>query len=427
MRGSLLLLSLLLGWLALPAGANILENTSPQKEVELGRAVARYVEEYLPVSTDKRLQERVQRVGGVIVAGLQPKVYPYEFRVLALPEYNAFALPGGFIFVFEGLLAQTSSDDELAFVLAHEITHAAHRHWAQQTEKMKIFEVLGAASAVVTGTTLGSLVTALIGLKYTRDMENDADKTALEHLHKAGFDFAGADKAMQTIARLEQGHAIPIYLRSHPKGKDRLARIQAYSKELKARPPAPPASPTPPVEIDVAKLVGALPAVTPAPNPWFPLAPGSEYTYSVKSTGPGESSYTLQILGIIATPAGPVYTAQITLGKGKPVACQYLTTATEVWKRTQPTAATSKWQLEYLTDAPAPDKPSPYTLVGAEALDIPCGSFKDARKMRRQLADPPLTLDMWFAQGVGLLKRLSVESGVTETLVSYKVPVKKLP
>ncbi|HEY3418702.1 MAG TPA: hypothetical protein VGM23_17645, partial [Armatimonadota bacterium] len=110
-----------------------------------------------------------------------------------------------------------------------------------------------------------------------------------------------------------------------------------------------------------------------------------------------------------------------------PVACQFLTTATEVWKRPQPTAATSKWQLEYLTDAPTPGTPSPDTLVGVEALAIPCGAFTDARKLRRQLADPPRTVELWFAQNVGLLKRVSVESGVSETLVKYKIPAKVAP
>jgi len=179
-------LLLLIPALLLASGAaapQLFEKTDPQHEIELGRQVAREVERQEPLSTDKTVQQRVQRIGSALVEALDPKVYPYEFKVLAKPDVNAFALPGGFIYIYEGLLSRVPDDDALAFVMAHEMAHAAHRHWAKHTGKMRGVGVLGSLVSILAKDTsgmIGSLAAGLMSLKYSRSEEDDADATGIE-------------------------------------------------------------------------------------------------------------------------------------------------------------------------------------------------------------------------------------------------------
>jgi len=430
------------------AMADLLEKTDPQREVDLGREVARQVELMFPLSTDKRLQARVDRVGTAVVDQLETKVYPYQFKVLAVPEYNAFAIPGGFIYVYEGLLDRVPDDNALAFVLAHEVTHVAHRHWAKRTESMKGVSVLGALAAQAIGgdsDLVAELASALVYLRYSREDENDADQSAMDYLWRAGFDPQGAVTAMQEIVEMEKGDSVPRYLRNHPPAADRLKRLQQKLEELKSR-PRPPAPSSPAAgEIGLSELTGTLPEVELAENPWFPLAVGNRWTFatlrsseatSLRSTsslqrdGGAKATYTMEVIGQVPLEKGAVYRVVISFGDSSS-AHQLLTSRGDVWKRSRVTDPKSTWQLEHVTGLPA-DAPVvrdgwEYRLVGTEPITVPCGTFSEARRIQKRRAgaasagDGPMTIDMWFVQGVGMVKRVVEETGVTETLTHYQV------
>ena len=409
--------------------AAVFQKTDPQHEIELGREVAREVEKLWPLSSDKTLQDRVKRLGGAIVERLEPKVYPYEFKVLSAPDINAFALPGGFIYVNEGLLSAMQNDNELAFVLAHEVTHAAHRHWATHVEKMDTMNVLGSLASIfggVGGSLVAALTTTLTSLKYSRAQESDADKMGMELMWNAGFDTKGALNAMQTISKLEKGKGAPKYLRSHPPAKDRLKQLEAENEALKSRPrPADKTSnAAPEPAVDLSRVVGDLSPFQIAPNPWFPINVGNEWQYEVSGTT-GRVQYTTRVITVIDANGSKVYRAETSFGKGTAVPFQLLTTATEVWRRSRPTAADSAWQIEHVINPsltePVTANGWQYTFAGKEQVSTPSGVFPDCVKMRKQGGDPVKNFDMWYAQGIGLVKRTCIETDVTETLTRYDV------
>jgi len=409
------------------ANAATFQKTDPQHEIELGREIAREVERTEPLSTDKALQDRVKRIGGAIVERLELKVYPYEFKVLAKPDVNAFALPGGFIYLNEGLLSTMQNDNALAFVIAHEVAHAAHRHWATHVEKMDTMNVLGALASVfggVGGSVIASLTATLTSLKYSRTQENDADKTGIEFMWNSGFDTKGALDAMRALETLEKAKRGPRYLRSHPPTKDRLKQLEALHETLKSRPRPADTTSQASVEqaIDLPKIVGDISAFQIVPNPWFPLDVGNEWVYEV-SGQTGRAEYTTRIISVIDANGSKVYRAETSFGKSTTVSFQLLTTANEVRRRSKPTSPDSAWQIEHvigpsLTE-PVTQAGWQYVFVAKEQISTPCGTFSDCVKMRRQGGEPSKTLDLWYAEKVGLVKRTSVETGVTETLIRY--------
>lgn len=405
--------------------AQLFERTDRQREIEVGREVAREIERTTPLSRDPALQERVRRIGSALIENLPERAYSYEFKVLAVSDFNAFALPGGFVYVNEGLLTRLSDDNAIAFVMAHEIAHASRRHWHQQMEKMKTVNTLALVLGLGTGQPgITALAAAVVARRYSRAHETEADQTGLEYLWAAGFDLHGAIEAAEMIAKLDKKGG-SRYLRSHPRGEDRLKRIQVLCATLQARPrphlsrdavlPAP-------ADVDTKALFGTLPAEEPAPNPWFPMAVGNTWTYAVTGGG-GQSHMVLRIVSEMRLGSGAVYRAETAFGKDVRVPCQLMTTATELWRRNDPTSPTSSWRLDCLLALPdgiPRDRDGKiYTLLEPAPLTIPCGHFENILKIRQQAG--PNTYELWFARAIGLIQRACVETGITETLVSYKV------
>lgn len=412
--GYLLLVGALLA--AGPLRAQILERTDPQKEIEIGRQVAREVEKQLPLSKDAAANARVRRIGQALIDAMPQRAYPYQFRVLAVPEFNAFCLPGGFMYVFEGLLARLPNDDAVAFVMAHEITHAAHRHWASQMRKMEGVQVGAIVGTVLLGDSqIPSMLQTLVSLQYSRENEDDADRTGVRMMWRAGYDTEGGIQAAEVMAKLEGGRGGPDYLRDHPPARDRLKRLKAEAAEL-ARQPRP-ASPGPAApDLDLAAVLGRLPTVAAVANPWFPLAVGAEWRYEVAG-GDATSAYTVRILSGIAAAGGTIYRGETLLAKDLRVPFQTLTTADRVWRRNRPTDVASPWREQHaLKEAPA-GAPVP------AAVTTPCGTFREILHVQESAGGS--TYDLWFARGVGLVLRKCRETGVTETLHSYRLPQPK--
>ena len=426
------------------ARAQLFEKTDTKTEVELGRAGGREMEAQIPPSKNRAMHERVRRIGQALVAALPEKAYPYEFKVLASPEFNAVCFPGGIMYVFEGLLNRLPDDDAVAYVMGHEITHASHRHWANQTRKTSRDFVLGLAFNVLTRTNAGTDTAALLSYSYSRGDESDADRTGMELMWAAGYDPEKALAAPRVMAELEKasGGGTPPYLRTHPHPKDRIKNLTELAARLKQRPrptrDGTAGASTANVTAAVTALTGALPAVTSAPNPYFPLVVGAEWTYQVSGGSGGTSHYTVRIPGALPRTTGndssesaprpdggiSVFRGVTVLGRGTEVPFQIFTTASEVWRRNRPMASDSAWRVDHLLDleegSPIERDSVTFTRLPAETVSTPSGVFPDARKVRRKNAK--FTVDLWYVPGVGLVKTYCAETGITETLQSYKVP-----
>jgi Zn-dependent protease with chaperone function len=409
------------------ATAQVYDKTDPATEIKLGRQIARVVERQTPLCADQTLVRRVSRIGAALLDRLGDRSYTYEFRVLASSDANAFSVPGGIIYVTEGLLAALPDDDGLAFVLAHELAHAALRHWAKQTEKTQLIDAaITVGSTLIGGDRIFSILTDvanfLITLRYSRDCEDAADETGLRYLWQSGFDVDGGIAGLRAAGALESASLIPRYFRDHPLPEDRVGRLQGLAEELKAKPPPATGPTTAQALTSTAAIAGDLSGIQIAPNPYCPLAAGREWRYEVKAAGV-TSEYTVSVTGALTTPAGEVYGVETRLSGAATVSSQLLTTAAEVWRRATSGPGGGKWQVEYPTSPPASGAVSfdgwEYRLVGVEAVSVPCGAFADALHLRRSRAQPAATYDLWLVRDVGLVKRTCLETKVTEALARY--------
>ena len=137
--GGLLFAAYLLLGSVLPAEAGII---SKQQEIEMGRETAMALEAQYGVVQDYELQERVNRIGQSLVAVSDRQDLEYSFKVLNCDEVNALACPGGFVYVFKGLIDYMPSDAELAGVLGHEVSHIVEKHTVHQIEKQLLTTLL---------------------------------------------------------------------------------------------------------------------------------------------------------------------------------------------------------------------------------------------------------------------------------------------
>ncbi|MBI2103973.1 MAG: M48 family metalloprotease [Candidatus Omnitrophica bacterium] len=201
--------------------------TSTEKEVEVGRKVARQVMDEMAVVADEPLQRRVREIGQRIAAVCDRRELVYQFAVIADDDVNAFSLPGGYVFLNDGLVKKTANDDELAGVVAHEVAHIAARHAVKRYESSLGLQIVQLASlAARRGAATGGLSVAARAaqLAYARQDELEADRLAVKYLRAAGFD----PKAILTFLEklhdlhgdkaqyLPRGVVRPQYAMTHP-------------------------------------------------------------------------------------------------------------------------------------------------------------------------------------------------------------------
>ena len=232
-------------------------------ERRLGDSIAREIYRDLDYVDDPVLAEYVQQVWRPLLAAarqtgdLSPDLderFAWEVMLVRDRSVNAFALPGGYLGVHLGLISAVSSPDELASVLAHELTHVTQRHisrqmskQAQQSPLMVGAMILGilaaskspnAANALITG---GQAVAIQAQLNFSRDMEREADRVGYGVMTQAGFEpagFVGMFEKLQQASRLNDNGSYP-YLRSHPMTTERIADAQARQQlGVKSAPPA---------------------------------------------------------------------------------------------------------------------------------------------------------------------------------------------
>lgn len=230
-----LVLFLLLG--SFVKGASAL---TTEEEKKLGKKIILEIEKSTEIERDLSLQSFIDRVGRSLVAQIGPSPFEFKFYLVKAQDPNAYAIPGGYIFLTTGLLVLAENEHEVAGVLSHEIAHVTGRHVAQLMERSKRLNIASIA-AIIAGVLLGgggttseaiaamSMATAeAYTLKYTREMETDADQTGLHTMVKAGYDPNGMIAFFNKIHKMSLINApkIPVYLATHPAIEDRMALLE---------------------------------------------------------------------------------------------------------------------------------------------------------------------------------------------------------
>jgi len=211
---------------------------STRQDYEIGRQSAAAVNRQLRTYKDAR----VSRIGKRLAAHAPGTRYPYEFRVVNNNAINAFALPGGFVYINRGALQAAQTEDEVAAVIAHEIAHVALRHGTNQASKAYLAQTgLGLIGGLLGGrmnSGLGQVMGAVGGfglntvlLKHSRTAEQQADSLGMRMLRRAGYNPRGMISFLQTIQRHSSGRSVG-FLSSHPNPSNRIARLE---KELGSR------------------------------------------------------------------------------------------------------------------------------------------------------------------------------------------------
>ncbi|MCH2169327.1 M48 family metalloprotease [Myxococcota bacterium] len=218
-----------------------------QKEIEIGAQAAEQVEQQMGRVEDEALESYVAAVGERLAAHSPRRDVPYSFRIVDLPEANAFALPGGHIYVSRGLLAITNSEDELANVLAHEIGHVAALHHAQQQTRRAGVGLLVLPARVVggiVGGTVGDVIETPFNLAgqgviaaHGRDQEREADQLGQRIAAKAGYDPIGLSDFLTTLEKenslQEEGEGTGLhFFDTHPSTPERVETTRADSGEI---------------------------------------------------------------------------------------------------------------------------------------------------------------------------------------------------
>jgi predicted Zn-dependent protease len=205
---------------------------TPEQDVELGDASAGEVARQIALLRDERANVYVQRLGEKIAAGAPGYRFPYRFVVVASPEVNAFALPGGYVFVNTGAIEAAHTEGELAGVLAHEIAHVALRHGTNQASKayvaktgLSILDALAGGAKTRLGQTARAYARTLF-LRFNRDSEEQADLEGARLMAAADYDPRDMASFFETLEERGGGERAPEAQDDHPDPASRVAAIE---------------------------------------------------------------------------------------------------------------------------------------------------------------------------------------------------------
>ena len=195
-------------------------------DARVGREASSQVAAEMGILDDPELNEYVSGIGRKLLRGVPRQSFHYQFSVVDQFEPNAFALPGGYIFISRGLLALANNEDELACVIGHEITHAAQRHAAAQQALAKRGNPLAMPWARAANIAA-----------YGRDMERAADRGGQMLAAAAGYDPMGMSTFLNNLGQMERlmiGHSrVPTFLDTHPGSQERAAENAARAREIR--------------------------------------------------------------------------------------------------------------------------------------------------------------------------------------------------
>ncbi len=218
---------------------------TPQQEVVMGlQSAPQMAQEYGGLYNDNEVQQQAKAVGYKLIKQVDDEAkvkgisipFQFDFHVLADDQtINAFALPGGQIFITVGLLKKLKSEDQLAGVLGHEIGHVIHRHSAQQMAKSDFYNGLVGAVATATsdGTGMGGgqiaqYVAQIQEMKFGRNDELQSDEFGVQYMIKAGYNPNSMIKVMEILAEAGGGQKGYEFMSTHPSPENRTTKIKEH-------------------------------------------------------------------------------------------------------------------------------------------------------------------------------------------------------
>jgi predicted Zn-dependent protease len=222
-------------------GNNQLMLVSEAQEIDMGRQADAAVVSSIGLYADPVWQRYIQQFGARLAATSERPNLPWTFRVVDDPAVNAFALPGGFVYVTRGLLAHLTSEAELASVVGHEIGHVTARHTAAAMSKQQLIGLglaVGslASSQVAKYAGTANQALGILYLKFSRDDESQADQLGLRYMRRANFDPRQMPEVFRMLDRLsaaEGGGRLPTWLETHPSPAN---RVDAITRQIAALP-----------------------------------------------------------------------------------------------------------------------------------------------------------------------------------------------
>ena len=211
-----------------------------EQEIALGRQAAPEMEQQFGgLSQDQALQAKVTDLGNVIVKGSDAGKSPYQFEFHVLADQqtiNAFALPGGQVFITEALMKLLQTDGELAGVLSHEIFHVVGRHSAEQAARAQLSDGLTGAAVMATydpndpsstgSAQVAQLIGQMVNKSYGRDDELESDNQGVHYMAQSGYDPRAMVSVMQKLEQASNGQEPPEFFSTHPNPERRIEKIQ---------------------------------------------------------------------------------------------------------------------------------------------------------------------------------------------------------
>lgn len=219
---------------------------SKEQDVEIGKEAAAEIEKEVPIIRNRTLEDYARKVASRLWSLPEADQYPYSIKIVHQPSINAFALPGGPMFIHTGLIDAADNEAQMAGVIAHEISHVALRHGTNQASKATPFQLLGLLAGGLVGDSLWGQLTQLgIGIgansvlmKYSRDAERDADLLGTRMLAKAGFDPVQMATFFEKL-EADGGSRGPEFFSSHPNPGNRKRSVEQeirYLPQIRVRP-----------------------------------------------------------------------------------------------------------------------------------------------------------------------------------------------
>lgn len=214
---------------------------SMQEEWQLGQQLHRDISRQMDLVEDPEVNRYVNLVGQRLVSQTELRQLPWGFHIVNDPSINAFAIPGGHVYVHTGLIKAADNAAELAGVLGHEIAHGVARHGTENLTKQYGF---GAVASLVLGgnpPVYQQLLAQVLGgglfAKYSRDAEREADRLGVNYMYGAGYDPVGAVTMQQELLaqRKSRPSTIEKFFSSHPVNEERIANLRAQIASLPPR------------------------------------------------------------------------------------------------------------------------------------------------------------------------------------------------
>jgi beta-barrel assembly-enhancing protease len=224
--------------------ASAIQLVSVADEIAIGKQAQLEVKRETPTLGDRAVQAYLTRLGRTLAAHARGQRYPYSFSIANYREINAFALPGGPVWVNRGAIQAARTEAQLAGVLAHEIAHISQRHAAAQLSNAMVtnlgLSLLGALLGNTGGANTASIAAKYVAsgafLKFSRDDEREADRVGVAIMARAGWDPRGMIELMQTIREQERRDpsSVEVFFSNHPSPKDRIALLAQVVPKGKA-------------------------------------------------------------------------------------------------------------------------------------------------------------------------------------------------